>query len=71
MEVRQDLVKILREARSILALPDNNFFWSSWENADEALHEIDYLSSSIEAGILPDRLDVSLLFSHQPGRSRK
>ncbi len=63
MEVRQELVEILREARSLLALPGNDFVWSGWENADEALHEIDNLISAVEAGTLPDRLDISVLFA--------
>jgi hypothetical protein len=29
-EARQELLEVLRNARALLALPDNDFAWSSW-----------------------------------------
>ena len=63
MDARQGLIAVLREARVLLALQDNDFAWSSWEDSVAALREIDGLISCIEAGDLPTRLDVSVLFA--------
>jgi hypothetical protein len=49
---RQQLADILREARSLLALPDNDFDWSSWRDAHSALAEIDGLIDTLETGKL-------------------
>ncbi len=63
MEARRSRIEVLQEARVFLALPGNNCFWSSWEDAETALREIDGLISEIESGSLPDRLKVSVLFA--------
>lgn len=59
---RRELVEVLREARALLARPGNDFDWSSWRDADHALEEVDGLIRQIEAGRLPDRGGVSILF---------
>jgi hypothetical protein len=59
----QNLIAVLREAREFLARPDNDFAWSSWEDAEAAFREIDGLISRIEAGSLPPRLDLTVLFA--------
>ena len=59
---RHELLAVLRETRSFLALPGNDFSWSSWEDASDALLEINGLIWSIEAGSLPERLDLTVLF---------
>ena len=61
--MRQEMQSILRDARDLLALPGNNFDWSSWEDADAALLEVDALITLLEPGRLPDRLAVSVLFA--------
>lgn len=63
MEARQELVAVLREARSWLALPGNDFVWSSWADAPDALTEVDRRIAAIEAGELPSRLDLAVLFA--------
>jgi hypothetical protein len=60
---RQELASVLREARSLLALPGNNFDWSSWADAHAALAEVDGLVAVLEAGRLPSQLTVSVLFA--------
>jgi hypothetical protein len=60
---RQALIDVLREARSLLARPNNDFTWSSWENAEEALEELDRIIAIIEEEHLPPRLDVAVLFA--------
>lgn len=59
---RRELVQVLREARTLLARPDNDFAWSSWMDADAALAEVDGLIAILESGGLPDRADVAFLF---------
>jgi hypothetical protein len=56
------LIAVLREAREYLARPDNDFAWSSWEDTAAALREIDSLIERIEAGHLPERSAVEVLF---------
>jgi hypothetical protein len=59
---RQELANV-REARSLPAMPGNNFDWSSWMDADSALAEVDGLVAALEAVRLPARLTLSVLFA--------
>lgn len=59
---RRELVEVLREARALLALPDNDFCWSSWSDSNAALATVDRYIAMIEAGSLPPRLDLAVLF---------
>ena len=56
------LTKVLREARQLLARPENDFVYSGWNTADDALRQIDGFISRIEAGDLPKRTDIEFLF---------
>jgi hypothetical protein len=60
---RRELLEVLRETRTMLARPDNEFMWSSWEDGDAALAEIDGLITQIEAGVLPYRIAITILFA--------
>ena len=60
---RDALLKILQETRALLARPENNFDWSSWENGEAALKEIDSLIASVCNGALPDPKQLALLFA--------
>lgn len=60
---QRELANVLREARSLLALPDNDFSWSSWLDASAALAEVDELIATLESGRLPSRLKLSVLFA--------
>jgi hypothetical protein len=62
-EARVELLDILRETRSYLALPENNFVWSSWTDCTEALNELDKLIATIEAQTPIQRIDLSVLFA--------
>jgi hypothetical protein len=59
----RELVEVLREARSLLALPGNDFAWSSWKDSPTALAELDRLIAAIESERLPPRLDLAVLFA--------
>ena len=61
--MRDLVVTILRDTRLLLARPENDFAWSSWENAEAALREIDALIASVSAGALPDRRQLAMLFA--------
>ena len=61
--MRDLVVTILRDTRLLLARPENDFAWSSWENAEAALREIDALIASVSDGALPDRRQLAMLFA--------
>ncbi|MBI1830676.1 MAG: hypothetical protein HYR84_04410 [Planctomycetes bacterium] len=63
----RELIEVLHSAKSFLALAGNDFAWSSWDNAQEALAELDGLIASIESGSLPDRMKIKLLFAPTGG----
>jgi hypothetical protein len=63
VDARQQLVEVLREARALLALPGNDFAWSSWEHAPVALAELDRQIADIESGQLPPQLELAVLFA--------
>ncbi len=63
MDARQELVEVLREARALLALPGNDFAWSSWVDGQAALAELDRQIAAIERGQLPAELDLDVLFA--------
>jgi hypothetical protein len=58
----QDLIVVLSEARVLLANPENNFLWSSWEDSSDALEEIDGLLAQLKAGQLPSAGSLRVLF---------
>ena len=59
----ENLVTVLREASILLESPDNDFSWSSWMDTESATQEIDDLTLQVEAGTLPPRLDLEVLFA--------
>jgi hypothetical protein len=60
---RRELIEVLREARSLLARPGNDFAWSSWAEAGAALQTVDGLIAAIEADSLPEKPDLTILFA--------
>ena len=48
------------ETRALLALKDNDFVWSGWENQNNALAEIDIIIMKMENGSVPD---IGFLFA--------
>jgi hypothetical protein len=57
------LTDVLRSAIELLSLPDNDFSWSSWENRDAAVSELQSMLELLERGALPDRVAASVLFA--------
>jgi hypothetical protein len=58
----QPLIEVFSKARELLARPDNDFTWSSWEDAPAALREIDGIVSRLESGVMPGRASMEVLF---------
>ncbi len=56
------LIAVLAEARVLLANPENDFLWSSWEDSSDAFEEIDGLLAQLELGRLPSRGSLTVLF---------
>ena len=61
--MRDALLAILRDTRLLVARPENDFTWSSWENAEAALREIDALIALVSKGAVPDRRQLAVLFA--------
>jgi hypothetical protein len=57
------LIGVLLEARQWLVRQENDFSWSSWEDAFAALAEVDALISELRSGSLPPKLDLEVLFA--------
>ena len=61
--MRDALLTVLRDTRLLLARPENDFTWSSWEDTEAALREIDALIALVSNGALPDRRQLAVLFA--------
>ena len=57
------LLSILEAALELVLLPENDFSWSSWENADDAQAEIQALIATLRSGGSPEQRQVSILFA--------
>jgi hypothetical protein len=62
-DARVLLKEVLRSAIELLSLPDNEFAWSSWRDKGAAIAEIEGILALVEAGELPERSSVSVLFA--------
>jgi hypothetical protein len=58
-----ELLSVFVEARRRLAAPDNDFSWSGWDTAEEALGEVDDVIARLEAGQMPAPLQMRVLFA--------
>lgn len=57
----KELIDVFEEARRFVALPDNDFAWSSWIDTEQALAEIDGILDRLRSGSLPR--GMSILFA--------
>jgi hypothetical protein len=60
---RRAMIDALRQARALLALPDNDFSWSSFIDAEGALREVDGLIDAIEQGRPVSQFAGTILFA--------
>src|SRR6476620_7083614 len=56
-----ELEAVLLEVRGLLARPDNDFAWSSWNDQQAALAEIDSLIADVRCGRL-SKMTLDVLF---------
>lgn len=59
---QNDLLGVLKEARTWLSLPDNDFVWSGWEDVNEALAALDPFIAKVTANAAFDDLNLRVLF---------
>lgn len=62
-QVASPLLSILLEARELLARPGNEFAWSKWKSAAEALAEIDRHIAIVDQGQPLEKFRLNLLFA--------
>lgn len=58
-----NLLAVLEQTRALLAAPNNDFSWSSWEDATDALAEVDALLAQLRSGAAPNALALTILFA--------
>lgn len=63
MSTAATLLDIFYRARDLVALPQNDFSWSGWRDAEEALAEIDGIISRLRAGDVPETIVMAVLFA--------
>lgn len=57
------LLDIFQRIRDLVARPENDFSWSSWRDMEDALAEIDGIIARLQAGDVPLRFDMAILFA--------
>jgi hypothetical protein len=57
------LIHVLESSIELVQIPDNDFAWSYWEDADQAKAEINQLISVVKSGKLPERVEVAVIFA--------
>lgn len=62
MSDREELIAVLEDAKRLVTVPGNDFAWSSWQDAEEALAELDAQIAMVRAGDRSKRLDLRVLF---------
>jgi hypothetical protein len=60
---KQELVAVLRAACELVRRPGNDFTWSTWADADGGVMEISAYITTIEAGWLPPRMQMAVVFA--------
>lgn len=62
IDPRDELIEVLLSAKDLLGRPGNDFSWSSWESASQALAELDELITAVREGDFP-QLTLEVLFA--------
>jgi hypothetical protein len=62
-DARAELIEILSLAREALAHPENDFAWSSWQDSQAALAELDGHIYALRAAAVVDLMDLKVLFA--------
>jgi hypothetical protein len=56
----EKLISVIKETRSYLAREGNDYSWSSWNDREQALAEIDSILAQLESGSVPE---IDVLFA--------
>ena len=56
----EKLISVIRDTRQYLAREGNDYSWSSWNDQEQALSEIDSVLAQLEGGSVPD---IEVLFA--------
>lgn len=59
----EELIEILYSSIELLSLPDNDFSWSSWEDQNNAVSEINDIITKLQKGDIPERVKTGVLFA--------
>lgn len=59
----EELIDIFLRARDLIARPENDFAWSSWNDAQDAAEELDAIIADLQAGRRPDALTMQVIFA--------
>lgn len=54
MKHLEKLISVIQKTRTYLAREGNDYSWSSWNDQDQALSEIDSILCQLEKGFVPD-----------------
>lgn len=60
---RRSLIRVLEDARVLLARPENDYSWSSWHDTAHALAEIDGYILQLREGKSPNKTTLEVLFA--------
>ena len=60
---QQALAEILRETRAYITRAENDFAWTGWNSAEDALRDLDPLIAALNGGETPDRARMQFLFA--------
>ena len=58
MEHLEKLISVIKETRKYLAREENDYSWSSWNDQEQALSEVDVILVQLENGSVPDIEDL-------------
>jgi hypothetical protein len=60
---KQMLLDVLRDAKSLISRPGNDFFWSEWDTASVALAEIQEIEEQIANNDFSHLFDLEVIFA--------
>lgn len=58
----EELLNVFLRTREVLSRPKNDFVWSGWKDAHEALEAVDCIIAELRAGKLPHKGNMVVLF---------
>lgn len=62
MSRRHELIAVFEEARRLALLPDNDFSWSGWSDADEAVAAIERVLDRLRQNVTINNISMGIFF---------